>query len=215
MSEESGEYKTHSDPFDAYVAKMDKEHPDWLKGNATSLMAVAREFWDAGIQQFLSQRYNAASKLASSEPPTQEVIEIDKHGKAQQPIIELNPHSSESQKRAEASALRGRADNIPASERTKRESEPQEWTPETLARFFHETYETLAPGFGYETRPETREFNPESKNGRLMVAVCDAVLIRFNAELATEREQVKFWQREHTAAHARHIQAEKELTSNV
>ena len=28
--------------------------------------------------------------------------------------------------------------------------------PEQLARRFHETYERLAPSFGYETRPDTR-----------------------------------------------------------
>ena len=49
-------------------------------------------------------------------------------------------------------------------------------TPEKLARKFHEIYERLAPNFGYDTRPETRCFNPESKNGKLMVAVCDEVL---------------------------------------
>lgn len=43
---------------------------------------------------------------------------------------------------------------------------------ETLARAFHETYERLAPSFGYETRPDTKAFDPESKNGRLMIAVC-------------------------------------------
>ena len=43
---------------------------------------------------------------------------------------------------------------------------------EALARRFHETYERLAPQFGYETRRETREFDPQSPNGRLMIAVC-------------------------------------------
>lgn len=41
-----------------------------------------------------------------------------------------------------------------------------------LAIKFHEAYERLAPSFGYETRPDTRAFDPESKNGKLMVAVC-------------------------------------------
>ncbi len=41
----------------------------------------------------------------------------------------------------------------------------------TLARRFHEAYERLAPAFGYETRPETREFDPLSRNGLLMIAV--------------------------------------------
>lgn len=41
-----------------------------------------------------------------------------------------------------------------------------------LARKFHELYEYYAPKFGYETRQETREFNPTSANGRLMARVC-------------------------------------------
>jgi hypothetical protein len=40
-----------------------------------------------------------------------------------------------------------------------------------LARQFHEVYERLAPEHGYATREETRKFDPESKNGKLMVAV--------------------------------------------
>ena len=50
-----------------------------------------------------------------------------------------------------------------------------------LARFFHDTYERLAPDFGYETRQDTREFSPASKNGQLMVAVCAEVLTRLGA----------------------------------
>jgi hypothetical protein len=41
-----------------------------------------------------------------------------------------------------------------------------------LATRFHETYERLAPSFGYETRQDTKKFDPETPNGRLMVAVC-------------------------------------------
>lgn len=44
--------------------------------------------------------------------------------------------------------------------------------PVALARRFHEAYERLAPKFGYETRTETRKFDPESANGKLMIAVC-------------------------------------------
>lgn len=43
------------------------------------------------------------------------------------------------------------------------------------ARRFHEAYERLAPSFGYETRKETRAFDPESPNGKLMIAVCGEV----------------------------------------
>ena len=45
-----------------------------------------------------------------------------------------------------------------------------------LAKLFHETYERLAPSFGYETRKETQEFNEESSNGKLMRAVCEEIL---------------------------------------
>ncbi len=49
-------------------------------------------------------------------------------------------------------------------------------TSEKLARFFHETYEELAPSFGYETRKDTKEFEETTPNGRLMIAVCEKVL---------------------------------------
>lgn len=41
-----------------------------------------------------------------------------------------------------------------------------------MAVRFHEAYERLAPLYGYETRTDTRAFDPDSKNGRLMTAVC-------------------------------------------
>ena len=41
-----------------------------------------------------------------------------------------------------------------------------------LARRFHEFYEQSAPFFGYKTKEETKEFDPESSNGRLMTWVC-------------------------------------------
>lgn len=44
--------------------------------------------------------------------------------------------------------------------------------PIETAKRFHEAYERLAPSFGYETRPDTRQFDPESPNGKLMIAVC-------------------------------------------
>jgi hypothetical protein len=45
-----------------------------------------------------------------------------------------------------------------------------------LALLFHNTYERLAPSFGYETRQDTKEFDFKSNNGRLMVAVCSEVI---------------------------------------
>lgn len=51
-----------------------------------------------------------------------------------------------------------------------------------LAREFHETYERLAPQFGYETRTETRAFDPGSPNGKLMTAVCQEVGARIQKD---------------------------------
>ena len=45
-----------------------------------------------------------------------------------------------------------------------------------LAIRFHEAYERLAPRFGYQTRMDTRNFDPQSQNGRLMVAVCREII---------------------------------------
>ena len=53
-------------------------------------------------------------------------------------------------------------------------SQPAGWAVE-LARKFHETYERLAPQYGYETRRDTREFDPSSPNGRLMCAVIESI----------------------------------------
>jgi hypothetical protein len=56
-------------------------------------------------------------------------------------------------------------------------------TAEQLARAFHETYERLAPAFGYETRRESAvpwQELPE-KNKQLMIAVCRELLDRILA----------------------------------
>jgi hypothetical protein len=52
-----------------------------------------------------------------------------------------------------------------------------------LARRFHDTYERLAPDYGYTTRADAREFDPDSPNGRLMAAVCSEVLGALEAEV--------------------------------
>jgi len=54
-----------------------------------------------------------------------------------------------------------------------------EMTPEHLARKFHEIYELSAPSFGYATRTETRDFDPTTPNGRLMIHVCGEILRLF------------------------------------
>lgn len=45
-----------------------------------------------------------------------------------------------------------------------------------LARKFHELYEEQAPFFGYVTNPNSREFYPNSNNGRLMAYVCKNII---------------------------------------
>jgi hypothetical protein len=46
-----------------------------------------------------------------------------------------------------------------------------------FARRFHDAYEMMAPVFGYETREQTRHFDPESPNGKLMVAVIEKLVM--------------------------------------
>ena len=53
-------------------------------------------------------------------------------------------------------------------------------TPLEIATLFHDTYERLAPSFGYETRPDTKEFDPTTNNGKLMMATCSEVVSSLN-----------------------------------
>lgn len=46
-----------------------------------------------------------------------------------------------------------------------------------LAVKFHELYTRIAPTFGYETREDTQQFNCDSPNGKLMLAVCMEILV--------------------------------------
>ena len=53
---------------------------------------------------------------------------------------------------------------------------------ETTARMFHEAYERLAPLFGYETRKDTKAFDPNTQNGKLMIAVCNEIVTKIQSE---------------------------------
>lgn len=64
-----------------------------------------------------------------------------------------------------------------------------ELADEQVARIFHETYERLAPSFGYETRQDTRDFDPTTPNGRLMIAVCGEVASALRTPPSTEERQ--------------------------
>lgn len=64
---------------------------------------------------------------------------------------------------------------------------------EQLARKFHETYEKLAPGFGYETKAESAvrwEAVPE-QNRDLMVATAREVLRWLRGEPEPEPETIR------------------------
>ena len=54
---------------------------------------------------------------------------------------------------------------------------------EQLARLFHDTYERLAPQYGYETRDDTKQFDSTTPNGRLMIAVCGVVIDWHNKQI--------------------------------
>ena len=59
---------------------------------------------------------------------------------------------------------------------------------EKVAKLFHDTYEEQAPFFGYITREDTREFNPKSNNGKLMIAVVKKIIRQL---LAKQREEIE------------------------
>jgi hypothetical protein len=48
--------------------------------------------------------------------------------------------------------------------------------PYLLAELFHNTYESLAPKYGYETKEETKEFSEHTPNGKLMIETCHQIL---------------------------------------
>jgi len=59
-----------------------------------------------------------------------------------------------------------------------------------LARQFHDRYEEIAPLYGYATRNDTRVFDPDSLNGRLMRAVCLQVVGPIIAERDALRDAI-------------------------
>lgn len=52
-------------------------------------------------------------------------------------------------------------------------------TPLDMAIDFHDIYEKLAPDFGYDTRKDTKLFDKDTPNGRLMVAVCEQIINKY------------------------------------
>ena len=62
---------------------------------------------------------------------------------------------------------------------------------EAIARKLHDLYEALAPSYGYETRKDTRDFDPRSPNGQLMIEVCSEVFGELTAEIERLREALE------------------------
>lgn len=56
-----------------------------------------------------------------------------------------------------------------AWERKRKQNQEQKYIDKSRA--FHEAYGRLAPKFGYETGEDTKEFDPTSRNGQLLIAV--------------------------------------------
>ncbi len=65
---------------------------------------------------------------------------------------------------------------LPIAKAENRINATEGLSAEALARKFHEYYEELAPSFDYETREETRNFAPHSRNGKLMIAVSEKIM---------------------------------------
>lgn len=55
---------------------------------------------------------------------------------------------------------------------------------ERLAREFHRIYEELAPSYGYETKVDTRNFDPSTPNGRLMISTCQKLIEQWQSQQA-------------------------------
>lgn len=87
-----------------------------------------------------------------------------------------------------------------------KESSPTPDSAMELAIRFHEAYERLAPRYKYETKPETREFDPQTPNGRLMIAVCREIIER-NA--MNNKEKVNEYNRKYYQAHREEILPKK------
>ncbi len=69
-------------------------------------------------------------------------------------------------------AKKSTPDKAPATKKPAKKLSPAQ----QLARLFYETYERMAPDFGYTTNKATRKFNPASPNAKLMVAVAQEIL---------------------------------------
>ncbi len=68
---------------------------------------------------------------------------------------------------------------------TTLEAKMEDVSAKEVAEMFHEAYERLAPEYGYTTREDTKTFDADSLNGRLMIAVVSEI----KEALAGERDE--------------------------
>lgn len=59
------------------------------------------------------------------------------------------------------------------------------------AKMMHEIYESLATKFGYETRDETKDFDPTTPNGQLMIATVNVFTESEIGRLTAENDRLK------------------------
>ena len=81
-----------------------------------------------------------------------------------------------------------------------------------LAERFHALYEEIAPLYYYETRKETRKWDPESPNGKLMIATCNGVMGPVIAVLQAIAEMPEYDQDD---AHRLRYMARQFLSQNI
>ena len=62
-----------------------------------------------------------------------------------------------------------------------------------LAILFHDTYERLAPSFGYETRADTKLFETTTPNGMLMIAVSKVIIKWMQERMYSEAIEFGKW----------------------
>jgi hypothetical protein len=127
------------------------------------IVAETCEAWEAW-QAAQTQTLLEVIRDDSGCPVEVRVAEAQQH--SGEPVAWMSPNKQ--------SLEFSRPDTVYGSHTIPLYTTPQPVVPEAeaLARMFHETYESLAEVAGYETRLETRSFNLESPNGRLMVLVC-------------------------------------------
>lgn len=84
-----------------------------------------------------------------------------------------------------------------------------------IAKLFHDTYEKLAPDFGYETRKDTKQFDPFSNNGRLMIEVCGRIYEFIEQQAYARGQEEAYSKSAEVARGEKHKEADGMLYSQI